>query len=221
LLYETSRYVDIYKIYNEIAEDRKLEPEERKEQKYYQRLADVFTPLLKLFSSEYSNQLAYDAIQIHGGAGFMKDFPVERLYRDARITSIYEGTSQLQVVAAIRGVTTKGYLNRIKELDELKNEPEQDHLKKTLREMTADYEKAFEAVNAHGQNEYLDFHARRLVEMAGNIIMGYLLIADSQRDEEYKQSAELFVRKAAAENKQKSSFLMNFDIKDLGQYKVK
>lgn len=221
LLYETARYVDIYKIYNEIAEERKLEPEERQEQKYYQRLADVFTPLLKLISSEYSNQIAYDSIQIHGGAGFMKDFPVERIYRDARITSIYEGTSQLQVVAAIRGVTTKAYLNRIKELDELKNEPEQDHLKKTLREMTADYEKAYETVNAHGQNEYLDFQARRLVEMAGNIIMGYLLIADSQRDDQYKQSAELFIRKAAAENKEKWAFIMSFDIKDLGQYKVK
>jgi 3-(methylthio)propanoyl-CoA dehydrogenase len=110
LLYETARYVDIYKAYAFAGHDRKLEAEERQEQKKYQRLADVFTPLLKLVSSEYSNQIAYDAVQIHGGAGFMKDFPVERLYRDARITTIYEGTSQLQVVAAIRGVTTGVYL---------------------------------------------------------------------------------------------------------------
>ena len=73
--------------------------------KFYNRLADGFTPLVKLFSSEYANQLAYDAIQIHGGSGFMKDYPCERLYRDARIMNIYEGTSQLQVVAAINAVT--------------------------------------------------------------------------------------------------------------------
>jgi alkylation response protein AidB-like acyl-CoA dehydrogenase len=101
LLYETSRYIDIYKSYQKIAEERSLDPEERKEMKKYQKLADVFTPLLKMVSSEYCNEIAYDAIQVHGGTGYMKDFPVERLYRDARITSIYEGTSQLQVVAAI------------------------------------------------------------------------------------------------------------------------
>jgi 3-(methylthio)propanoyl-CoA dehydrogenase len=72
----------------------------------------MFTPLVKGLASEYCNQNAYDAIQIHGGSGFMKDYPVERIYRDARITSIYEGTTQLQVVAAIRGVTTGGYWHK-------------------------------------------------------------------------------------------------------------
>ena len=114
LLYETSRYVDIYKNYTALSEERKLDGEERQEMKRYQRLADIFTPLLKLTASEYANQIAYDSLQIHGGAGFMKDFPIERIYRDARITTIYEGTSQLQVVAAIRGVTAHGYLNRIR-----------------------------------------------------------------------------------------------------------
>jgi len=116
ILYETSRFVDMYKLYEVIAkEQRPLTQEERSEMKQYQRLADVFTPMLKLMSSEYCNQITYDAIQVHGGTGFMKDFPVERMYRDARITSIYEGTSQLQVVAAIRGVGSGAYLNRIKE----------------------------------------------------------------------------------------------------------
>ena len=85
-----------------IAEERTLTKDEREEMKKYQKLADIYTPLAKGLSSEYCNQNAYDAVQIHGGSGFMKDYPVERIYRDARITSIYEGTTQLQVVAAIR-----------------------------------------------------------------------------------------------------------------------
>ena len=94
VLYETSRFVDMYKAYTHIANERTLNKEEREEMKKYQKLADIFTPLLKLFSSEYANEIAYDALQIHGGSGFMKDYPIERLVRDARITNIYEGTSQ-------------------------------------------------------------------------------------------------------------------------------
>ena len=78
LLYETARLVDTYKAYLEVAEDRKLEKEERMDQKKHQRYADVFTPLLKLTASETCNNIAYDALQVHGGAGFMKDFPIER-----------------------------------------------------------------------------------------------------------------------------------------------
>ena len=113
LLYETSRFVEIYKQYTHISHERSLESEERQQMKYYNRLADAYTPLVKLFSSEYANQLAYDAIQIHGGSGFMKDYPCERLYRDARIMNIYEGTSQLQVVAAINGVTKGTFMENI------------------------------------------------------------------------------------------------------------
>ena len=86
--------------------------------KFYNRLADGFTPLVKLFSSEYANALAYDAIQIHGGSGFMKDYPCERLYRDARIMNIYEGTSQLQVVAAINAVTKGTFMEQITRYEE-------------------------------------------------------------------------------------------------------
>jgi len=114
LLYETARFVDIYKAYNFLSEERKLTPEERNEQKHYLRLADCFTPLVKLMASEYSNQNAYDALQVHGGSGFMKEYPIERIYRDARITTIYEGTSQLQVIAALKGVTTGAFLTQIK-----------------------------------------------------------------------------------------------------------
>ncbi|MDR3093054.1 MAG: acyl-CoA dehydrogenase family protein [Bacteroidales bacterium] len=201
LLYETCRFVDIYKTLEHISADRALTPEEKTEQKYYQKLADFFTPLLKGMSSEYCNKLAYDAIQIHGGSGFMKDYPVERIYRDARITSIYEGTTQLQVVAAIRGVTTGAYLKHIREVYETTElKPELENLRTTLKEMTAEYETAVTQVTDVKDNEWLDFHARRLVEMAGNIVMGYLLLLDANRDEHYTKSANLFITSGRSEN---------------------
>lgn len=219
LLYETARYVDIYKAYTFIGEDRQLTPEERQDSKKYQRLADVFTPLLKLVSSEYANSIAYDSLQVHGGAGFMKDFPIERIYRDARITSIYEGTSQLQVVAAIRGVSTGAYLGRIKEFEAEKVKPDMEYLRKMLMDMTAEYEALTTFVEQKEDTEYLDFHARRLVEMAGNIIIGYLLLQDSMRDEEYTNIAELFIKTGRSENAQKADYIRNTDMKDLGIFK--
>lgn len=204
LLYETARFVDINKSYNIAAEKRKLEPNERNEQKYYQKMADMYTPLLKLISSEYCNQIVYDALQIHGGPGFMKDFPVERLYRDARITSIYEGTSQLQVVAAIRGVTTGFYLKAIQDYDSQIIIPE-EYLKKSLQLMTQQYKETVDKVNTEKDSEIVEFHSRRLVEMAGNIILGYLLLLDSQRNPEFLKSARIFIENAKSENQDRKS----------------
>ncbi len=220
LLYETARFVDIYKGWSFIGEERKLEKEEREELKANTRLADIYTPLVKLISSEWCNRIAYDALQVHGGAGFIKDFPVERLYRDARITSIYEGTSQLQVVAAVRGVTTGGYLVQLREYEKAEVRPEMEHIRKTLTGMTDDFEKTVAAVVSAGNNELTDFHARRMVEMAGNIIMGYLLLSDAQRDADYAGSAELFVSLATAENSMRAEYIRGFDEKELGRFKV-
>ncbi|HAW51076.1 MAG TPA: acyl-CoA dehydrogenase [Flavobacteriales bacterium] len=219
LLYETARMVDLYKVYLEIGEERTLTPEERQEMKVNQRYADVFTPLLKLTASEVCNSVAYDGLQIHGGAGFMKDFPIERIYRDARITSIYEGTSQLQVLAAMKGVTTGSYLNRIHEYETMVIDPELEHLKKKLAEMTSVYEKAVENVQGKEDQEFLDFHARRLVEMAGNIIMGHLLILDAQRDKGFKYLAELFVKMGISENNERMSYIKESELRDLGTYR--
>ncbi|MDD4848583.1 MAG: acyl-CoA dehydrogenase family protein [Bacteroidales bacterium] len=220
LLYETVRAVDIYKIYNSIAEERKLEKEERDEQKYYSRKADLYTPLLKLISSEYCNQVAYDSIQIFGGTGFMKDFPVERHYRDARITTIYEGTSQLQVVAAIRGVGNGAFVNFIREYETQNIRPEMEPLRQQLMAMTAQYEEAVQHAHDLNCGESWDFLARRMVEMAGNIIIGYLLILDSERDNYYEDAARIFIRKAEAENAEKHCYIMHFDAEDLGIFKI-
>ncbi len=219
LLYETSRMVDMYKTYMHIGEERKLEPEERKEMKRYQKMADFFTPLLKGMTSEYSNQLAYDSLQIHGGSGFMKDYPIERIYRDARITSIYEGTTQLQVVAAIRGVTTGGYLDRIREYEAMELKPELHSYRRTLIGMTEEFIHAAKSVIDVKDNEYIDFHARRLVEMAGHIVMGYLLLLDTQRDEKFKTSTEIYITMGKSENHARAEFIHSFTLDNLGAYK--
>ena len=219
LLYETSRFVDVYKTYQHISEERKLTAEERDEMKEYQRLADLFTPLAKGITSEFCNQNAYDAIQIHGGSGFMKDYAVERIYRDARITSIYEGTTQLQVVAAIRGVTTGGYLKQIHVYEKQDLRPDLEKYRRILISLTQDYEEAAEKVIAVGDSEYIDFHARRLVEMAGFIIMSYLLVLDANRDMEYYRSAQNFNKMAKGEVKARAEFIRASSLEDIGHYK--
>ena len=220
LLYETARYVDIYKTLMHISEERDLTKDEKEEMKKYQKWADIFTPLAKGMGSEFCNQNAYDAIQIHGGSGFMKDYPVERIYRDARITSIYEGTTQLQVVAAIRGVTTGAYLTKIREFEAEQIKPELETYRRILIVMTEEYETAVKKVVDVNNNEYIDFHARRMVEMAAHIIMGYLLLLDTNRDHNYWKTTEVFLKFARSQNAAKSEFIKYSNVNDLGKFKT-
>ncbi|MFA6676429.1 MAG: Acyl-CoA dehydrogenase C-terminal domain-containing protein [Bacteroidales bacterium] len=203
LLYETCRYVDIYKVLQDISRERKLTPEERKEMKKYSRMADSFTPLGKGIASEYANQSAYDAIQIHGGSGFMKDYACERIYRDARITSIYEGTTQLQVVAAIRYVTNGTYLKKMEEMMESAKEfastPDSpiniENAMKNLAGLHDKYAKATEKVVESKDQEYLDLCSRSLVDMAGQIIMLHLLFRDAVKAPElFANSFKVYLR---------------------------
>ena len=211
LLYECSRFVDMYKVYEDIAKERTLTAEERQEMKYYSRFADACTPLIKGMGSEYCNQNAYDCIQIHGGSGFMKDYACERVYRDARITSIYEGTTQLQVVAAIRHVTTGTYLNLIKTYEAQEINASLQPLKDNLAAMTAQYEAAVAKVTEVKDANYNDLMARRLVEMAGNIIMGHLLLLDASRNEAFVKSATVYNKMAQAEVAKHADFINSFD----------
>ncbi len=196
LLYETSRNVDMYKLMQTKAQ---LTNEEKAEMKQYQQDADMLTPLLKLTSSEYCNRNTYDAVQVYGGSGYMRDFTVERLYRDARVTSIYEGTSQLQVVAAIRYVTNGALLNKIEKYLEQLPASEQ---KSRLTVMTEQFASACTMAAEQGA-AFTDRHARRLVEMGAGIVMGALLLLD-KADE---QSANLYIRMAQAENAAAITFM--------------
>ena len=219
LLYECTRFVDMYKSLEAISRERTLAPEERKTMKAYNRLADAFTPLAKGMTSEFCNQNAYDCVQIHGGSGFMRDYACERIYRDARITSIYEGTTQLQVVAAIRHVTTGTYLNQIKEYATREYSEAVAPMRAKLEAMTALYEETFAKVQAVEDTEYITFHARRLVEMLGHIIMGYLLIGDASNEPDlFMDSAKVYVNMGEAEVARHARFIGNFNPADQAAY---
>lgn len=191
LMYETSRFVDIYKSLDQIAKTRTLTPEERQESKRYSRLADALTPITKGITSEFANQNAYDSIQIHGGSGFMRDYACERLYRDARITSIYEGTTQLQVVAALRYVTGGTYSQFAKETLESLADSAQ---KSTILEMVAKLDAMTESASANKEQEFTDFCGRRLMESAAYCVMSALLLRDSiQNPELFDKPLKVFV----------------------------
>ena len=221
LLYETARFVEVYKQYTHISHERSLEAEERQEMKFYNRLADGFTPLVKLFSSEYANQLAYDAIQIHGGSGFMKDYPCERLYRDARIMNIYEGTSQLQVVAAINAVTKGTFLEQIERYAAEEYSEAMCPIVAKLKALTVKFSEMVARVEA-GEKEaagFKDFHARRLVETAGHIIIGYLLARQACKAEEYAASARIFSKLAEGKVTEAYTYVMNSTPEDVALFR--
>ena len=221
LLYQTARYVDIYKALEDIARNQKLTAEERQEMKQYTRLADAFTPLAKGINSEYANQNAYDSISIHGGSGFIMEYKCQRLYRDARIFSIYEGTTQLQVVAAVRYITNGTYLNIMKEMlandvcDCMKD------LKARVERLVALYEEALEKVKASECQDTIDFLARRLYNMTAGIIESLLLIEDAGKAPElFEKSANVFVRMTEEEVAGSVAYIKAFDSKELEYFKA-
>lgn len=202
LLYQTARYVDIYKNLEDISRERKLTPEERQELKQYSRLADAFTPLAKGMNSEYANQNAYDGIQVHGGSGFMLEYACQRIYRDARITSIYEGTTQLQTVAAIRYVTNGLYATVIQDMEQqaMTAGLEGDATMRRLQEMASKFNACTAAVKDSANQEMLDLCARHLYEMAANVIMGHLLMQNALKAPElFGRSLLVYVNLAEAE----------------------
>ena len=221
LLYCTARYVDIYKALEDISRDTKLSPEERQEMKKYTKLADAFTPLAKGMNSEYANQNAYDAISIHGGSGFIMEYKSQRLFRDARIFSIYEGTTQLQVVAAIRYITNGTYLGIIKEMMESEVSDDLKALKERVGKLVDLYEAAIAKVKELGDQAVHDFLARRLYNMTGDIVMSLLILDDATKAPEmFKKSANVYVRMAEEEVLGHSAYIQNFQAEDLESFKA-
>ena len=224
MLYETARFVDIYKQLNHIAnEERSLEPEERQEMKFYNRLADGFTPLAKMFSSEYANEVAYDSIQIHGGSGYMKDYACERLYRDARIMNIYEGTTQLQVVAAINHVTKGTYLEQIMRYEENERTEATKAMGEKLVELRKVYEQVVARVEALDKEcaGYKDFHARRLVEIAGYIILSHIMLRQAgEMEAEYLNPTKIFVKYATKKITEAAAYINESETSDVELFKA-
>jgi len=219
ILYQTARYVDIYKTLDDISRERKLTPEERQEMKKYNRLADAFTPLTKGMASEYANQNAYDSISVHGGSGFIMEYKCQRLYRDARIFSIYEGTTQLQVVAAIRYITNGTYLGIMKEL--LAGEVSEDMkpLQKRMAKCVELYEQALDKMKADDNQDEHDFLGRRLYNMTGDIVMSLLLLDNASKAPElFAKSANVYVRMAEEEVVGHAAYIQAFKAEDLQHF---
>ena len=221
LLYQTARYVDLYKALEDIGRDRKLTPEERQELKKWNRLADAFTPLAKGTNSEWANQNAYDAISIHGGSGFIMEYKSQRLFRDARIFSIYEGTTQLQVVAAIRYITNGTYLNIMKEMLQGEVSESLKPLQEREAKLVATYEACLDKVKAGANQDEHDFLGRRLYDMTADIVASLLILDDATRAPElFEKSANVFVRMAEEEVMGKAAYIQAFHADDLKNFEA-
>ena len=225
MLYQTARYVDLYKCLEDIQRDRKLTPEERTEMKQYSKLADAFTPIAKGMNSEYASQNAYDAISIHGGSGFIMEYKSQRLYRDARIFSIYEGTTQLQVVAAIRYITNGTYLQVMRDMLQREVSAEMRPLQERVAKLVDLYEQSVKYVNDANNQEMHDFLGRRLYDMTAEIIMALLLIEDASRAEgdlkaRFTDSANVYSRMVEENVCAKAYYVMHFNEADLAAFRA-
>jgi len=236
LYYSTARYVDVYKTLEDIERERKangekLTPEERTECKTFSKLADAFTPVAKGMTSEYCNQITYDGIQVHGGSGFMLEYACQRLYRDARILTIYEGTTQLQTVAAGRYITNGFYGQVLADMLEAGQSPKEWGsadwcaaeflpLKEKVAKMVDKYNEAVAYVNDKKDDEFKDFAIRHLYEMAADCIMALLLIGDASKAPElFGKSARVYARYAGSEVERHYDFVMSATPEDLADYR--
>lgn len=222
LLYQTARYVDLYKALEDISRFEKLSPEERQEMKKYTRLADAFTPIAKGMNSEYVNQNTYDSISVHGGSGFIMEYKCQRLYRDARIFSIYEGTTQLQVVAANRYVMNGTYLGIMREMLAEPVSKDMQPLSKRIEKMVEEYESSINKVKEMESQDAQDLLARRLYDITAEIIMALLIIADASKAPElFAKSAHIFVQMAEENITGKIAYINNFKVTDLVNFEQK
>jgi len=210
LLYETSRFVDLKETLEEYCEQH---PDEKgdiiEEKKKYTKFAGFFTPMLKAYTTEMANKVAYDAIQVHGGTGYMTDFNVERHYRDARVTNIYEGTTQLQIVAAIGPLTSGIAQTALNEYDAASYSCGADLLAK-VRESRAFFDEALEYAKAYkGHEAFLAYHSRRLVEMAADLVISYLFLRDANNSGRKQKEAAVFIAKLPLRIKANRDFILN------------
>lgn len=220
LLYQTARYVDIYKGLEDIERTRKLTDEEKAELKLYQKLASACTPLAKGMNSEYANLNAYDSIQVHGGSGYMLEYACQRLYRDARITSIYEGTTQLQTVAALPHINTGTYSQMLEELEAGEVAAEYESLKARAKAMDAKYNEAVEFVKSANNNEFTDLCSRHLYELAANCVMSQLMLRDATKAPElFEKSMKVYLNLAEAEVAKHYNFVKSVDVEAMESYR--
>jgi hypothetical protein len=155
----------------------------------------MLTPMAKLYCSEMCIRVAHNGIQVLGGSGYMKDYAAERYLRDARITTIYEGTSQLQVVAAVRGVSSGAFETWTSDHDTLDHgDAELNALRDELVEAKARMMETIAFIKKQGPG-YMDLSGRRLVDSAMDVIIGHLLLGQAEKNERKRLVARRFIRR--------------------------
>ena len=193
LVYEAGRWVDIKKAYDHLKAAGELDAEGRKRLKQADRLANVLTPLAKYHATEMGNRVAYQAMQVHGGTGYMREFNVERHFRDMRVTSIYEGTSQLQVVAAtgpLMGHALDGLL------DDWANQDygsELEELKRQVQEATALLNRTIDHMKEADDRALIDYYASDLSDLAVDVLTSWLVLRDARVSERKRELARVYI----------------------------
>jgi alkylation response protein AidB-like acyl-CoA dehydrogenase len=219
LTYYTSTVVDLKKGYDKLLEESEPPDKElRQKSKYYTSLASLLTPMAKYVATELANKVAYDMLQIHGGTGYMRDFNIERHYRDARITNIYEGTTQLQYVAAIGGVVTRVWEAEFDRFEaKLTEEWRQPYLK-MLRGRRELLSKAVEFVRSRNDHEYQSYYQDKLVDMATRLFIGYLFVEYAAFSEDKKKTMDIFFEKEMPVIEKHFQFVMSGKARVVEEY---
>ncbi|HJX68333.1 MAG TPA: acyl-CoA dehydrogenase family protein, partial [Candidatus Limnocylindrales bacterium] len=199
LLAETARWVDLWKVHEKAIGEGTAPNLDvlRARHKQCQTLAETLTPMVKYCATEMGNRVCYQAMQVHGGVGYMREFNIERLFRDVRITNIYEGTSQLQVVAAIGKLLNHSLDPLLAEWQAAKYPADMAAEKAILVELTALFGKAVDALKAQPERDRVDYYASDLVDMAVWLTCAWLLLRDTNFLELKKSIARAYVASIA------------------------
>ena len=193
LVCETGRWVDLNKVYEHDKRQEDLTPSDRKRLRQANRLAAVLTPLAKYYASEMGNRVCYQAIQIHGGTGYMRELNVERHYRDVRVTNIYEGTSQLQVAAALGGLLGHSLDSLFDEWAALECGAELAALKSQVEEATAWLNRCIDHLKEQGERAVIDYYAVDLADVAVYVINCWLMLRDARLSERKREMARVYL----------------------------
>ena len=213
LLYETTKYVDLRDAYEEAAQESdKNDPELRQKEKYYNKISSVLTPLSKAFSTELANEIAYDCIQVHAGTGFMRDFPAERYYRDARITNIYEGTTQLQYIAAMGGIIQRQLDPLISEISHLPFEGRLRRLASSVDMAHDKLQKAVKYMDSINDSDYYELMTDKICQMETAVFTSYLMLRDALRDKQREPIAEQYIHLSIPEVNQNYEIVVSGDV---------
>ncbi len=213
LLYATGVFVDMKEktvlLIDKYKKEGKSVTDLNNDLKYYTKISNLLTPMTKYWLTECANKITYDSMQIHGGTGYMKEFRVERLARDARITNIYEGTSQMQIVAAISGVIN----DILKDLFDKKEKKNYtgglSRLASYLKEIRIIFYDCLKYVMDKKDNEFQDVAAKDLVELYSYLFIGYLLLDEAEIEPRKKFIASRYIINSLANAKKNTDTIKN------------